>query len=178
MAQGRETSQRWRFTCHTIANGDQCWFKEDKSHREGDLPAFIGTDGTQRWYKEGKMHRDGNLPAIIMADGTQYWYINGYYKEHIECNMYPLNLPLGIQYYHQEKVEECPICYEEIHCDFIWKCTKVMHDGKNISKHPYFFHAECMFKSNFLLEKCPYCRSFISNSQECSKFVSHYRKKE
>ena len=47
-----------------IANGTQRWYKEDKLHRDGDLPAFIGADGTQRWYKEDKLHRDGDLPAF------------------------------------------------------------------------------------------------------------------
>ena len=173
------------------ADGTQRWYKEDKPHRDGDLPAVIDADGTQKWYKEGKLHRDGNLPAlidadgtqkwykednlhrVIYADGTQSWYINGYCQANksIECDTYPLNLPLGIQYYHQDattKLEECPICYEEIQdCDFRWQCTS--------NHHPYFFHAKCLFKSN-LIQKCPYCRSFISNSQECTKFVFHYGK--
>ena len=164
------------------ADGTQYWHKEDKLHREGDLPAIIGADGTQAWYKEGKLHREGDLPAVVRTDGRQEWWIHGTkQKKPLNAGIYPLNLPLGIQYCHKEgkssttKLEECPICYEEIQdCDLKWQCVSVVN-GYVISNHPYFFHAECILKS---CPYCPYCRSPISNIQECTEFVCHYSKKE
>jgi hypothetical protein len=31
------------------------WYKEGKTHRDGDLPAMILSNGDQEWYKEGEM---------------------------------------------------------------------------------------------------------------------------
>ena len=56
--------------------GSQCWYKDGKLHRGGDLPAVIWDNGCQFWYKNGEWHRDGDLPAVILQ-GTQWWYKNG-----------------------------------------------------------------------------------------------------
>jgi hypothetical protein len=55
----------------------QCWYKEGRIHRDGDLPAVISNNGDQLWYKEGKRHRDSDLPAVIYAAGDQLWYNEG-----------------------------------------------------------------------------------------------------
>jgi len=57
----------------------EMWFKNGKTHRDGDLPAHIiyNKKGTFHrdliWYQHGKIHREGDLPAIE-------WYndIKGY----------------------------------------------------------------------------------------------------
>jgi len=57
--------------------GNQAWYKNDKLHRDGDLPAAVWADGNQFWYKDGQRHRDGDRPAEIWANGTQFWFKNG-----------------------------------------------------------------------------------------------------
>jgi hypothetical protein len=58
----------------TDPQGNQCWYKNNKLHRE-DGPAYIGKNGTRYWYKNNKLHRtDG--PAVSRIDGIQYWFIN------------------------------------------------------------------------------------------------------
>lgn len=39
-------------------NGDKYWYKEDKLHLEGDLPAIECLNGSKSWYKEGLRHRE------------------------------------------------------------------------------------------------------------------------
>ena len=58
-------------------NGDVCWFKDGKYHRE-DGPAVEWADGTKFWYKDGKYHREDG-PAFEYADGDKFWYFNGTY---------------------------------------------------------------------------------------------------
>ena len=36
--------------------GNECWYKDDKLHREGG-PAKIWPDGHLEWYIHGKCHR-------------------------------------------------------------------------------------------------------------------------
>jgi len=43
-------------------------------HREGDKPAFIGSNGTVVYYKEGMRHRDGDKPAYIGCDGSVFYF--------------------------------------------------------------------------------------------------------
>jgi len=50
--------------------------KNNKLHRDDDLPAVVYVGGTQEWYKNGQLHRD-NLPAIIYSSGYKYWYKYG-----------------------------------------------------------------------------------------------------
>ena len=57
-------------------NGDQCWYKDDKLHREDDLPAIIWADSSKFWAINGKCHRE-NGPADMHVDGKIYWYLNG-----------------------------------------------------------------------------------------------------
>lgn len=58
-------------------DGTQCWYSNDKLHRDDDKPAVIYPDGTQKWYKNDKLHRDHDKPAVILSNGTQKWYKNG-----------------------------------------------------------------------------------------------------
>jgi hypothetical protein len=81
-------------------DGDERWYKNDKLHRDGDLPAVIWADGTQEWYKDGKLHRDGDKPAVIEADGTQEWYQNG--KPHRDGDKPAVILPDGTQYWYKD----------------------------------------------------------------------------
>ena len=61
------------------AYGKQEWWKDGKRHRDGDMPATIRADGKQEWRRNGKRHRDGDMPAIIYADGTRSWWRDGKY---------------------------------------------------------------------------------------------------
>jgi len=53
-------------------------------HSFDDEPALDWDGGTKYWYKDDKIHRDNNLPAIIYSDGDceyykndeRYWFIN------------------------------------------------------------------------------------------------------
>jgi len=59
-----------------------CWFKNEKLHRDDDLPAYIGKKyGTYIWYKDDKIHRDNDKPAWthVLTNGflRQDWYIHG-----------------------------------------------------------------------------------------------------
>lgn len=38
-----------------LSNGDQEWRKDGKLHRDGDKPAYIGSNGTQMWYQHGEL---------------------------------------------------------------------------------------------------------------------------
>lgn len=53
------------------------WYKNDKYHRDNDLPAVVGMSGAEEWYINGVRHRDGDGPAVIKPDGTREWYKNG-----------------------------------------------------------------------------------------------------
>ena len=54
------------------ANGDKFWYKKDQLHRE-DGPAIEYANGNKCWYKEGKFHREDG-PAIEFANGNKEWY--------------------------------------------------------------------------------------------------------
>ncbi len=68
------------------------WFKGDKLHRDGDLPAFIernkaGAVKCEEYYRDGKEHREGGLPAYIVRNKAgvvtrEVYYRDG--KEHRE----------------------------------------------------------------------------------------------
>ena len=58
-------------------DGAQFWYKNDKCHRDNDLPAIIQANGSKYWYKNNKVHRDNDMPAIIYADGFQEWRKEG-----------------------------------------------------------------------------------------------------
>jgi antitoxin component YwqK of YwqJK toxin-antitoxin module len=45
----------------------QEWYKNDKLHRDNDMPAMIIHNGTQEWYQNGQLHRDNDLPAVIYS---------------------------------------------------------------------------------------------------------------
>lgn len=70
-------------------NGVQFWSKNNKYHRDDDLPAAIYADGSMEWYKEGNLHRDGDLPAIIYPYGEKWWYRHGQFiMKEINTPMY------------------------------------------------------------------------------------------
>ena len=61
--------------CVEYDDGDKCWFKEGKLHRD-DGPAIERDNGDKEWCKEGKLHREDG-PAIEFADGSKEWYKEG-----------------------------------------------------------------------------------------------------
>jgi hypothetical protein len=61
--------------CKTSANGDKCWYLDDKLHRE-DGPAIECANGDKCWYRDGKCHREDG-PAIEWADGRNFLYLGG-----------------------------------------------------------------------------------------------------
>jgi hypothetical protein len=60
------------------AGGTLVWFKNGVYHRDGDKPAYIGSDGSLAWFKNGVYHRDGDKPAVIWSDGGLVWVKNGH----------------------------------------------------------------------------------------------------
>jgi hypothetical protein len=61
------------------------WYKVDKLHRLGDLPAVTyyqnGQIVNEQWHQEGQIHRLGDQPAMVRyKDGKKIqeeWYKNG-----------------------------------------------------------------------------------------------------
>jgi antitoxin component YwqK of YwqJK toxin-antitoxin module len=88
---GREQkriSQYWkRFTTYQVKDyaSGKYWYRNGKSHRDGDLPAIVLDNGTKQWYKNDKLHRDGNLPAAEWSNGTKQWWKNN--KLHRDGNL-------------------------------------------------------------------------------------------
>jgi hypothetical protein len=61
------------------SEGDTHWYKDQKLHREDDLPAILYSDGHRSWYKNNELYRiNGQAPAIG-ADGIKIWYVAGCY---------------------------------------------------------------------------------------------------
>ena len=60
--------------------GTHIWYKDDKLHRDDDLPAMIWDDGSQFWYRNGEFHRE-NGPADMYANGDIVWWLNGEYYD-------------------------------------------------------------------------------------------------
>jgi len=54
------------------------------THSFDDEPAIISDNNTKYWYKDNKWHRDNNLPAVIHSNDNsfyfkndeRYWFIN------------------------------------------------------------------------------------------------------
>lgn len=62
------------------ASGEKHWYKNGQKHRDNDLPAVEYAERTKCWkwwYKDGQRHRDNDLPAAEFPDGTKEWYRNG-----------------------------------------------------------------------------------------------------
>ena len=53
------------------------WLKNNKRHRDGDLPAIIMTSGDKYWFRDGLLHRDNDQPAIEYADGHKEFWVHG-----------------------------------------------------------------------------------------------------
>ena len=87
-------------------DGDQYWYKNEKKHRDNDLPAVITSDGDQFWMKNGLCHRDNDLPAIIFTDGEQYWYQNG--ERHRDNDLPAIIYPNGYQEWYKNDIKYYP----------------------------------------------------------------------
>lgn len=62
-------------------NGIQYWCKNDKLHRDNDLPAIVISRSNfqaKHWFINGQLHRDNDLPAIILIGNIQQ--INSWYR--------------------------------------------------------------------------------------------------
>jgi hypothetical protein len=66
-------------------NKEQYWYQNGLQHRDNDLPAIIFNNGHQVWYKDGLIHRENDLPAIICENGDREWYKNG--KKHRDFDL-------------------------------------------------------------------------------------------
>jgi hypothetical protein len=53
------------------------YFKDNKFHRDNDLPAIEFADGHKEWYIDGIKHRHTDLPSIVYGDGFMIWMKNG-----------------------------------------------------------------------------------------------------
>ncbi len=62
------------------------WYKGDKFHREGDLPAYIrrndaGAVMCEEYWRNGKWHRDGDLPAVIRRNDAGVVTVEEYHRD-------------------------------------------------------------------------------------------------
>ena len=53
------------------------YYKNNKKHRDKDLPVMIWKDGSKGWFKNGLRHRDNGKPSNIYFDGRLHWFENG-----------------------------------------------------------------------------------------------------
>ena len=58
------------------SNGTIEYYKDDKLHRDSDLPAVIDSDGYKIWFNNGLRHRL-NAPAVEGPEGDKAYYVNG-----------------------------------------------------------------------------------------------------
>ena len=73
------------------------WYDSDgKSHRDGDMPAFITYYGYMAYRKHGKRHREFG-PAVIWKDGSVEYWLDGieYTKEEFDAKMNSVNHTLS-----------------------------------------------------------------------------------
>ena len=95
-----------------ISRYDDCmglyWFRDGRSHREGDHPAWIrysvsGTIKIQCWYRDGRIYREGDHPAWI---------------QYSECGTITAQCWCrdGQQYRSIGKIDQCPFCGEYKSC--------------------------------------------------------------
>ena len=87
------------------ANGDKEWWKNGKHHRDGDLPAVEFFNGSKEWYKNGKRHRDDDLPAIELIDG-KIWYKND--ECHRDNNLPAIEWANGNKYWYKNNIRYYP----------------------------------------------------------------------
>ena len=87
----------------------ECWYKNNKCHRDGDLPAIEAAYGNKCWYKNGKRHRNGDLPAIEYASGTKWWYKNG--KCHRDNDLPAIEQYNGIKKWFKNNERYSPLIY-------------------------------------------------------------------
>ena len=65
-----------------MITGSKIWYKNDKCHRDGDLPAVEWDNGYKEWYKNGiryfpieQLIRIGIIMKIkIMVMSNKWWY--------------------------------------------------------------------------------------------------------
>ena len=60
-----------------ISDGNSYYYKNNKYHRDKDLPAYVGKDSSRVWIKNGLRHRDNGKPSGIFSNGEMHWYENG-----------------------------------------------------------------------------------------------------
>jgi hypothetical protein len=62
--------------CVEDADGDRCWYKHGKRHRDGDLPAEICTScGVSIWVKYVSLHLE-NATAVVFSYGLVIYFLN------------------------------------------------------------------------------------------------------
>ena len=85
--------------------GHKKWYKDDKLHRENDLPAIEYSNGNKCWFINDKLHRL-NGPAIEWTDSSKEYWINNkrYSKSEFDNYLKENNL----------KTSELPETKEEI----------------------------------------------------------------
>jgi hypothetical protein len=49
------------------------WYKDDKLHRDNDLPAIEYHNGRKVWIQNGKWHRVSGPAVVRLHDIVEYW---------------------------------------------------------------------------------------------------------
>ena len=83
------------------------WWVNGKRHRDDGLPAIEYSGGSKRgskkYYVNGKLHRDGGLPAVELRDGSKAWYVNG--KRHRDDGLPAIECSDGTKYYYVNDIK-------------------------------------------------------------------------
>ena len=79
--------------CYINEDGDKWYYKNNKVHRDGDLPAMEFSNGDKSWLRNGLRHRIGG-PAIEYSDGEKFWCLFGSHYSEDDYNKVISNLPL------------------------------------------------------------------------------------
>ena len=79
--------------CYITERGDKYYYKNNKLHRDSDLPAGEYSNGNKYWYRNNRFHRIGG-PAIEYSDGEKNWYLFGSRYSEDDYNKLVSNIPL------------------------------------------------------------------------------------
>ena len=79
--------------CYMSERGTKIYYKNNKLHRDGGLPAGEYSNGDKLWFRKGVLHRIGG-PAIEYSNGHKLWYVFAEYYSEDDYNKLVSNMPL------------------------------------------------------------------------------------
>ena len=79
--------------CYINEHGTKSYYRNNKLHRDGDLPAVEYSTGDKSWLRKGFRHRICG-PAVEWSGGIKSWYVFGSRYSEDDYNKVISNLPL------------------------------------------------------------------------------------